>query len=74
MTEKAKKPKAPRAPKKLKSEDLSNKMESPTVFDVHKIYKVEAVPGAKHLIEGRIYEVTGELARELIKKGVAKLI
>lgn len=74
MLEKENKSKAPRATKKPKVNDLENKMENPTVFDVNKTYKVEAVPGAKHLIEGRVYEVTGELAKELIQKGVVKLV
>lgn len=72
MTDKAKKPRAKKA-EKSESVAIENKMITPDVFDVNKTYKVEAEKGAKHLIEGRVYEVSGEIARELIKKGVAKL-
>jgi hypothetical protein len=43
-------------------------------FILHKTYKVEALEGAKHLIAGRIYEVSGVIAQELVKKGFVKAV
>lgn len=43
-------------------------------FSPKKLYKMEALKGAKHLIEGRVYEVYGNIAEELHKKGFAKVL
>jgi hypothetical protein len=43
-------------------------------FNVNKLYKLEAQTGARYLKAGKIYEVTGEIAKELVKKGFAKLV
>lgn len=73
MEKKATTKQTDKATKSLKT-TISNKIELPTDFDVNKTYSVEGLSGAKHLIKGQVYEVSGEIAKELIKKGVAKLV
>jgi len=43
-------------------------------FNVNELYRLEALKGARYLKAGIIYEVTGEIAKELVKKGFAKLV
>jgi hypothetical protein len=50
----------------------AEKTEAPT-FELNKVYQMIALKGAKHLVEGKVYELTGEIAKELYKKGYAKL-
>lgn len=73
MENKEKLSKTDKSAKSLKK-DLLKKVELPSDFDVNKTYSVEGLSGAKHLIKGKIYEVSGEIAKELIKKGVAKIV
>lgn len=71
MTEK-KTNKKPTAPKK-KPVTKEETAPLPT-FDVRKTYKIQATEGNKHLKSGQTYEVTGELAAILVKRGTAKLV
>jgi hypothetical protein len=61
--------KKPKRVSKPKTEEVVQKIE----FMPNQLYKMEALKGAKHLIEGQVYEVKGEIAKELYKKGYAKL-
>lgn len=71
MTEK-KTNKKPTTPKKAVKKEVEV-VELPK-FDVRKTYKIQATEGNKHLKNGQIYEVTGELAEVLVKRGTAKLV
>ncbi len=61
--------KKPKRASKPKTEEVVKTIE----FMPNQLYKMEALKGAKHLIEGQVYEVNGKIAEELFKKGYAKL-
>jgi hypothetical protein len=60
--------------RKPKQTETVSEPKAEITFVTHKVYKMEALPGAKYLIEGKVYEVSGDIARELHKKGYAKLV
>lgn len=71
MTEK-KTSKKPTTPKKAVKKEVQV-VDLPK-FDVRKTYAIQAIEGNKHLKNGQIYKVTGELAEILVKRGTAKLV
>ncbi len=60
--------------KTTKAKKTTAAVEEVMEFNVNKLYKLEAQEGARYLKAGKIYEVTGEIAKELVKKGFAKLV
>lgn len=60
--------------KKASTPKVKKEKTEETIFLINETYKVEALKGNKHLIEGKVYEVSGEIAKILIDRGLAKLV
>lgn len=60
--------------RKPKQTEPKTEVKAKVTFVTNGVYKMKALPGAKYLIEGRVYEVSGDIARELYKKGYAEIV
>ena len=60
--------------RKPKQTEPKAEVKAEVTFVTSGVYNMKALPGAKYLIEGRVYEVSGDIARELYKKGYAEIV
>lgn len=60
--------------RKPKTTEPKAELKAEVTFVSHSLYKMKALPNAKHLVAGKVYEVSGILARELYKKGFAEIV